>query len=542
MAFRPLGLSLIQKVSRHRTINEIYRWQTSSRNIIKILFLFCSVTLNLFDLKAQDGTCDLSFHLDPTNAYPIEKIVIQGDGKILAVCPIGNDYTLKRFNINGDLDTTFRQYFSTYQISSSNSTIRSIALQNDGKILIGGHFDRLFYSANAGGGTFMVNKLARINSNGTVDTTFHPPLFGNYVNAIAVKNNGKIIVAGDFYSIYPTATVVQLNPNGTLDSTFNAFGYHTSNNPFLALQSNGKIIVKKSTTGYNMDLIRLNIDGSKDLTFNFDTTGNGITSSGFGSIGAIHVQSDDKIFIGGDISLFNGISKKNIIRFNANGSLDSTFLSNTNSYNNQTIYDIKTQTDGKVLIAGNFIYYNGNPNKKNFTRLHSNGKLDSTFIPPSYSSTYNSAYTTTDTPPNCIAVLNSGKILVGGGFNRYTYGVPVDPIFGNPTVVTKNMARINNSNNISTNLFESNNNEKFVFHIFPNPTNDYITIDCSNYNTLNNYTVKITNSLGQIVFTTSLRQQSSSVKLSGLTGNGIYFVQIIDGRENTIGVKKIILQ
>lgn len=79
--------------------------------------------------------------------------------------------------------------------------------------------------------------------------------------------------------------------------------------------------------------------------------------------------------------------------------------------------------------------------------------------------------------------------------------------------------------------------------IFPNPTNDQITIDFgSNFSTMNGYTLKITNSLSQIVYTSPINQQTTTVNLSTWTGNGIYFVHLIDAQSNTIDIRKIVLQ
>ncbi len=79
--------------------------------------------------------------------------------------------------------------------------------------------------------------------------------------------------------------------------------------------------------------------------------------------------------------------------------------------------------------------------------------------------------------------------------------------------------------------------------VFPNPSNDHITIDFgSNYTTMNGYTLKITNSLSQIVYTTPISTQETTVDLSSWTGNGIYFVHLIDEQDNTIDIKKIVLQ
>jgi len=79
--------------------------------------------------------------------------------------------------------------------------------------------------------------------------------------------------------------------------------------------------------------------------------------------------------------------------------------------------------------------------------------------------------------------------------------------------------------------------------IFPNPTNDEITIDFGgNYSTMNGYTLKIMNSLSQIVYSTPINTQSTIVDLSTWTGNGIYFVHLIDASSNTIDIRKIVLQ
>lgn len=78
--------------------------------------------------------------------------------------------------------------------------------------------------------------------------------------------------------------------------------------------------------------------------------------------------------------------------------------------------------------------------------------------------------------------------------------------------------------------------------IFPNPTHDQITINYGNYIAMNGYTLKITNSLGQVVFTTPINQAQSTVNLSTWNGNGLYFVNIIDATGNIIDIKKIVLQ
>jgi len=78
--------------------------------------------------------------------------------------------------------------------------------------------------------------------------------------------------------------------------------------------------------------------------------------------------------------------------------------------------------------------------------------------------------------------------------------------------------------------------------IYPNPAKTHITIDYGNFALMNNYTCKITNSTGQIVFSTPINQQFSNINLSTWTGTGIYFVHLVDGLGNTIDIRKIVLQ
>ncbi|MBC7413173.1 MAG: T9SS type A sorting domain-containing protein [Bacteroidia bacterium] len=83
---------------------------------------------------------------------------------------------------------------------------------------------------------------------------------------------------------------------------------------------------------------------------------------------------------------------------------------------------------------------------------------------------------------------------------------------------------------------------KNTIKVYPNPTNDHITIDNGNISNLTGYQIKITNSLSQQVFQSGITQQQFYVDLSTWTGNGIYFVHIIDAQGNTIDIKKIVLQ
>ncbi len=85
------------------------------------------------------------------------------------------------------------------------------------------------------------------------------------------------------------------------------------------------------------------------------------------------------------------------------------------------------------------------------------------------------------------------------------------------------------------------NNENTIL-IYPNPASDHITIDNGNYSAMAGYSIKITNNAGQEVFLNAINQQQFYVDLSTWTGNGLYFVHLIDSQNNTVTVRKIVLQ
>lgn len=79
--------------------------------------------------------------------------------------------------------------------------------------------------------------------------------------------------------------------------------------------------------------------------------------------------------------------------------------------------------------------------------------------------------------------------------------------------------------------------------VYPNPSNDHITIDCgSNFSTLNGYSMRINNSIGQTVFTTPITQQSYYIDLNTWTGNGLYLIYLLNSNSQVIDVRKIIIQ
>jgi uncharacterized delta-60 repeat protein len=282
--------------------------------------------------------------------------------------------------------------------SGPNGGVNSIAIQPGGKIIIGGDFT----SYNGTGR----NYIARLNADGSLDGTFNPGTgANNIVRTTALQSDGKIIIGGSFGSYNGTARnyIARLNADGTLDNTFN-IGTGTNSVVYTtALQSDGKIIIGGNFTTYNGTSIntiaRLNANGTLDNTFNPGTGANGFVYT-------TALQSDGKIIIGGEFTSFNGTAINRIARLNADGTLDGTFNPGTGA--SATVWTTALQSDGKIIIGGFFTSYNGT-GRNRIARLNADGTLDGTFNPGTGASA--TVWTT--------ALQSDGKIIIGGGFTSF---------------------------------------------------------------------------------------------------------------------------
>lgn len=318
----------------------------------------------------------------------------------------------------------------------ANNYIQTSAVQSDGKILLGGSFTTY--------GGLTRARMVRLNTDGTVDTTFSPG-FNNSVFTIAVQGNGKILVGGIFSTVTPTGgssttaiSIVRLNTDGTIDSTFpigsdyGIIGVGGGTTPSfvhdIKQQSDGKILVAgtigfhryNSTNTERRGILRLNSDGTLDTTF--------VVGTGFGIGGSprkMSLQSDGKIVVGGYFSTYNGTNRNAIARLNTDGTLDTTFANPANSQaviagGQFGLETVEVQPDGKILVAGYLNQYisSGTTYTINgFARLNSNATIDTGFgyFPgPSNDATIYFARSISD-----------GRILLGGDFNTYN-GVAVN--------------------------------------------------------------------------------------------------------------------
>jgi uncharacterized delta-60 repeat protein len=345
-----------------------------------------------------DGTLDTDFNPGTGANNTVWTVAVQPDGKIV----IGGAFTtvdgttrnrIARLNADGTLDTSFGN-----GLAGASSTVRAVAVQSDGKVVIGGDFT----SVNG----ITINRVARLNADGSLDATFDPGTgASSTVNVLAVQSDGKVVIGGFFTTVNGTARnqIARLNADGTLDTSFgNGLAGAGDTVQAVAVQSDGKIVIGGGFTTVNgvsrERIARLNADGTLDTSF-----GNGLAGAGSG-VEAVAVQSDGKIVIGGWFTTVNGVSRNRIARLNADGTLDTSFGDGLAGANN-TVYAVAIQSDGKIVIGGNFTSVNGTTINR-VARLNADGTLDTGFNPG----------TGANFPVWTVAIQSDGKIVIGGNF------------------------------------------------------------------------------------------------------------------------------
>lgn len=347
--------------------------------------------------RAAPGDVDLSFDIGSviTNGG-VWSVAAQSDGKILIVGGFNatiNDIArpgVLRVNPDGSADSSF---LATGTCSSSGDG--DVAVQQDGKILIGGRSWLINGEERHG--------IARLNTNGSLDTSFS--CAAGEVNCIALQSDRKIIIAGQFSEVngVPRNSLARLNEDGSLDTSFLNSLNSNPGPPLLwalALQNGGKILIGgrylDSVSGIAVtNLARLNPNGSLDGSFRTGLGGEALVFS-------IALQPDGKILIGGRFDSVNGSARFCLARLNPNGSLDESFPGQAG-----WVHCFALQPDGKIFVGGWFSMINGVP-RMNLARLNPDGSVDTSFLRDRAGPS---------APVDSIAAQLDGKIVIGGEFS-----------------------------------------------------------------------------------------------------------------------------
>jgi uncharacterized delta-60 repeat protein len=371
------------------------------------------------------GTCDIAsaqsvdIGFNPGANQVVVTLAVQADRKIL----VGGEFTglgagtgattrnhIGRLNGDGTVDPTFNP--------GANAAVNAVAVQTDGKILVGGFFTSL---GNGTGLQTSRSHIGRLNADGTVDLSFNPGANGN-VWALAVQPDGKILVGGEFSLMggggtgtTPRSRLARLNPDGSLD-TFNPGASKPPNASAIvytmALQSDGEVVVGGdftrlgggTGTATRNFIGRINADGTLDPGFS-----PGATSV----VHALAIQADGNIVVGGSfIGLGGGdgsiSSRQNIGRLGSDGSVDLAFNPGTEA----DVLTLALQVDGKILAGGLFKWMGAAGNfatrstRNRIGRLNPDGTVDLGFDPGA------------DNTVNAVVVEPDGFVLAGGVFGH----------------------------------------------------------------------------------------------------------------------------
>jgi uncharacterized delta-60 repeat protein len=400
--------------------------------------------------QAASGDLDLTFgsngkvltDFGGTTDY-VFATAMQPDGKLIAAGraiknygdpAFFSDWALARYNPDGSPDTSFGDIgddgkVKTHFGGGQFDTVNDLALQPDGKIVAIGQ------AKNTSGSNIDIT-VVRYNTDGHLDQTFgnggkvqtHLAGTDDQAGGVVLQPDGKIVVAGRTgNSAIANVALLRYNPDGSLDTTFGSNGtvtthfdggYNTTANARdLALQPDGKLVavgfyIQDTGAGPVNALVRYNPNGSLDTTF-----GNGgkVVSSVAGYADKMALRPDGKIITVGHVRVGYHNNDFALARYNNDGSLDASFGSNgkvTTSFSSSSddsAHAIALQSDGKIVVAGE----TGNYPHFHFAvvRYSSDGQLDPAFgsggkVSTPLSSSWDAAYG--------LALQADGKIILAG--------------------------------------------------------------------------------------------------------------------------------
>lgn len=402
---------------------------------------------------ALSARADAQTGFDPGADGPVNVIVVQPDGKILVgglFNHLGGGGTgtaarknIGRLNADGSIDTSFDP--GTVAGAPTSGAVYALALQPDGKILVGGDFTGVAGSS--------YRYLARLNADGSSDASWRDTNPQGPIYAIALQPDGKVLVGGHFRFLFllgPRMGLARLTADGDLDAGFDpgveigTFGAVVC----IAVQPDGKIIVGGSFIGIGngtgdtprSDIGRINADGTLDASF--DPGASFITSDGdLGTVASIIVQPDNNILVGGRFSLLGGggigvTARRNIGRLTPAGAIDASFDPGAGDIldpdvDQSSVLALVLQADGKIVLGGEFKKLGGGgigTTARNFLgRVAADGSLDATFDPGALASNQFSSV-------NVLMAQPGGDMLVGGSFKGLGGGTG--------TIVRNNIGRV----------------------------------------------------------------------------------------------------
>lgn len=310
---------------------------------------------NLCRLNA-DGAYDLSFVTGLGVNGIVYATAVQSDGKVI----VAGDFSeydgesvnnIVRLNVDGSWD----EDFTINDDVEIDGVVYAIAIQSDGKIVVGGKFSTQ--------GNFLLTNFTRINADGSLDDDFNLEKgvgFSSDVYALVIQSDQKIVVGGKF-GLFNTASapkLARINTGGSLDSAYMAQVNDGADGSVLglAVQPDQKIIAVGQFVNFDgapaVRIVRLNTDGTRDTAF---ATNIGAGLNGF--VTSVAVQLDGKIVVGGSFTSSNGVTANQVARFNGNGTPDTEFNTNIGRGANSVVFSILPRSTEDIFVGGDFNFF-----------------------------------------------------------------------------------------------------------------------------------------------------------------------------------------
>lgn len=295
----------------------------------------------------------------------VASILTQPDGKIVVSGTMwdssNENFAIARFNKDGTPDHSFNGTGDAVIDISSSDYCHGMGLQPDGKIILCG--ERSLMPNNA-------VVVIRLNPDGTVDSSFNNGqgifyaqygIWSSTLNAVLVKPDGKILACGNVNNNSMDFLLLQLLPDGQLDSSFGNNGVViTPNTGFghdFSLQQDGKIVVIGRDVATGGHMVRYMPDGSLDN--GFGTNGHVLITHSSGRIPGpeqVEIDNNGKIYAAGHISMNGTKEDMFLVRFNSDGTIDNFYsqegIITEVSTSQERTYSMLIQQDGRVLTAG----------------------------------------------------------------------------------------------------------------------------------------------------------------------------------------------
>lgn len=251
--------------------------------------------------------------------------------------------------------------------SGASAPIEAVYVETDGRIVIGG----LFQSFDG----ITRQYVARLTPEGPVDLNFDPGVGpDNIVNDVAPADRfGSVLIGGAFRSVasQDRLYVARLTPNGSLDPTMNRSAGLNGEVISIAMQDDGNAVLGGLFTTPAVGVTRITRDGSLDVSFN--------VGSGATQVYKVALGENGRVFVGGAFSSFSGIPRSGVVALRGNGSVDTAFV--PPALQNAVITELQAVEGGKVLVGGSFDFNAGGQVYRNLIRLNADGSVDTTFQP-----------------------------------------------------------------------------------------------------------------------------------------------------------------